>query len=239
MTGAGRQCLSWLRAYDVDLVVAAMDVEPADLEFSPILSSDYVVITPEDHPLAGRTSVTLRELSPHPLVLHTAGTYTRQFVELYMRQHGHSRRVAVEVDGWSAIRDCVEAGLGIAVVPELCLSERDRVWRIPIDDPVRHGYTGRLHAATAVCRHRYDNSFESWRRRSRSRPERGRLTKSYPSQTDRLKQLRMFYYAATLESITRTAEHIGVAQPTVSTQVRELENELGAALFDRSAGASP
>ena len=136
MTGTGRQCLSWLRAYDVDLVVAAMDVEPADLEFSPILSSDYVVITPESHPLAGRTSVTLQELSPHPLVLHTAGTYTRQFAELYMRQHGLSRRVAVEVDGWSAIRDCVEAGLGIAVVPELCLSERDRVWRIPFTDLV-------------------------------------------------------------------------------------------------------
>ena len=136
MTGTGRQCLSWLRAYDVDLVVAAMDVEPADLEFSPILSTDYVVITPEDHPLAGRTSATLQELGPHPLVLHTAGTYTRQFAELYMRQHGLSRRVAVEVDGWSAIRDCVETGLGIAIVPELCLSERDRVWRIPLDNRV-------------------------------------------------------------------------------------------------------
>ena len=51
---------------------------------------------------------------------------------------------------------------------------------------------------------------------------------------DRLKQLRMFYYAASMESITKAAEHLGVAQPTVSTQVRELENELGAALFDRS-----
>ena len=137
MTGTGRQCLNWLRAYEVDLVVAAMDVEPADLEFSPILSSDYVVITPEDHALAGRTSVKLQELSPHPLILHTTGTYTRQFAEMYMRQHGLSRRVAVEVDGWSAIRDCVEAGLGIAVVPELCLSESDRVWRIPLNDLVR------------------------------------------------------------------------------------------------------
>ena len=136
MTGNGRQCLSWLRAYEVDLVIAAMDVEPADLEFFPILSSDYVVITPEGHPLAGRTSVKLRDLTPHPLILHTTGTYTRQFAEMYMRQHDLFRRVAVEVDGWSAIKACVEAALGIAIVPELCLSDGDRLCRIRCDDLV-------------------------------------------------------------------------------------------------------
>ena len=51
---------------------------------------------------------------------------------------------------------------------------------------------------------------------------------------DRLKQLRAFYYAAHLESITQAAERLEVTQAAVSTRVRALEQELDAELFDRS-----
>ena len=51
---------------------------------------------------------------------------------------------------------------------------------------------------------------------------------------DRLKQLRAFYYAAHLESITRAAERLEITQAAVSTRVRALEEELEAELFDRS-----
>ena len=51
--GTGRQCLSWLRAYEVDLVFAEMDLQPTDVEFRPVLSSDYLLITSEDRPLSG------------------------------------------------------------------------------------------------------------------------------------------------------------------------------------------
>ena len=108
-----------------------MDVEPPDLQCYPVCSADYVLITPEAHPLAGRDSATLRDLSDWPLVAQTARTQTRQFGEMFLRQHRIPYRIEVEVDGWDAIKACVEAGLGIAVVPELCLDDRDRVRRIP------------------------------------------------------------------------------------------------------------
>ena len=50
---------------------------------------------------------------------------------------------------------------------------------------------------------------------------------------DRLRQLRAFCQAARLGSITRAAAHLGLSQPAVSLHVRELENELEAALFER------
>ena len=135
-TGTGRECLRWLRAYEVDLVIAAMDVEPPDLEYLPVVSANYVLITSEAHPLAGRESVTLRDLSDWPLIAQTAGTHTRQFGEMFLRQHRIPFRVDVEVDGWDAIKAYVEAGLGIAVVPELCLDDRDRLWRFPFDEHI-------------------------------------------------------------------------------------------------------
>ena len=132
--GTGRQCLSWLRAYEVDIVFAAMDLQPSDVEFHPVLSSDYLLITSEDHPLSGRDSVTPREMCAYPLVAHTGGTYIRQLGDIFLRQQGIASDVVVSVDGWEVIKEYVEAGLGVAVVPDLCVTERDRVWRIPFKD---------------------------------------------------------------------------------------------------------
>lgn len=50
---------------------------------------------------------------------------------------------------------------------------------------------------------------------------------------DRLRQLRAFCQAAHLSSITQAVESLGVSQPSVSIQIRELENELDTVLFDR------
>ena len=131
-TGSGRDCLQWLRAFEVDLVIAAMDVEPPDLRFHPVISSELVLITPEDHPLAGRESATLQDLSAYPVISHTPGMHVRESGEMFLHQNRIPFRLAVEIDGWDGIKAYVEAGFGIAVVPDLCLDKRDRVRRIPL-----------------------------------------------------------------------------------------------------------
>ncbi len=48
-----------------------------------------------------------------------------------------------------------------------------------------------------------------------------------------LRQLRSFCMAAKLRSISKAAEQLGCGQPTVTTHVKKLEEELGTVLFDR------
>jgi DNA-binding transcriptional LysR family regulator len=50
---------------------------------------------------------------------------------------------------------------------------------------------------------------------------------------NRLQQLRGFCYAARTKSISKAAEKMSLSQPSVSLQIKALELELGAKLFDR------
>ena len=46
-------------------------------------------------------------------------------------------------------------------------------------------------------------------------------------------QLLSFYHAARLRSITKAAQSLKIAQPTVTAHLKKLEDELGIVLFDR------
>ena len=133
-TGTGRQRLDWLRDYELDLVVAAMDGTPPDMEFHPFLESELVLITPVGHPLAGRRSVDLEEASAYSFIWHTAEHYIRQAANVIMRLHGVDPEVAVEVNGWGVIMNYVAAGAGIAVVPDVCIADRDPVSKVRLPD---------------------------------------------------------------------------------------------------------
>jgi DNA-binding transcriptional LysR family regulator len=58
-------------------------------------------------------------------------------------------------------------------------------------------------------------------------------TKSIRYKQNRLQQLRGFCYAARKKSISKAAEKMLLSQPSVSLQVKALEQELGARLFER------
>ena len=156
--GAAIECLSWLRGHEADLAFAAMDVVPDDLEFHPLFSSPYELITPEDHPLSALALAHPRHLVGHPQVAHARHSDIRHFSEMFLRQHGVAPDVVVSVDGWESVKECVEAGLGIAIVPRLCLSARDRVRRVPFAStlpPRRYGCVTRRDGVAPLAVERF------------------------------------------------------------------------------------
>ena len=126
-SGAGTERMEWLRAFELDLVVAAFDVVPPDLEVHPLVEADAVVITPEDHPLGRRQRIYFEELAGHPLVVPPAGSNIRGIIDTVLGLHGVRPPVALEVDGWGPTINHVAAGVGVAFVPELCVSGREPV----------------------------------------------------------------------------------------------------------------
>ena len=105
-----------------------------DILYHHIAYYDLVLITASDHPLAGRETVSPKELAAHPAVAPTPSTYSRQLQDTAAQRFGVDARVAIEVGRWGVIKRYVETGLGIAIVPSLCLSENDALSTIPIED---------------------------------------------------------------------------------------------------------
>lgn len=136
-----------LLADEVEFVVGMRDVIPEDiLEYRQIFTYDIVLITALDHPLADRASVSPEEAAAYPAVVPSPGSYSQYYGETAARRFGIDTKIAIEVGGWGVMKRYVEAGFGIAIVPSVCVSERDRLSVIPLTEhfPTRsYGLTTR------------------------------------------------------------------------------------------------
>jgi DNA-binding transcriptional LysR family regulator len=88
------------------------------LRVLPYRTDRLVVITPDDHPLRGRTSVTFAEVAEHDLVGPQKGSYLNQLVLRAAAELDRPLRLRIRVNGFEPARGMVEAKLGIALVPE-------------------------------------------------------------------------------------------------------------------------
>ena len=129
----GRDGLAMLRSDDADLAVGSMLEVPDDINYRPFVTYRPTLITPLDHPLAGRQSVTLEDIAPYGLILPPRHLSTWRMVDLVFKQHNVPYKVTLEAGGWEVIKKYVELGLGISIVTDVCLTGEEELSRIQLD----------------------------------------------------------------------------------------------------------
>jgi DNA-binding transcriptional LysR family regulator len=121
----GRDGMAMLHAEEAEFAVGSMLEVPQDIEYRPIVTFHPVLITPLDHPLADFEDVTLRDISPHGLILPPRHLSTWRLVKHAFEQHNVEYTVTLEAGGWEVIKKYVELGLGISIVTDVCLTGRE------------------------------------------------------------------------------------------------------------------
>ncbi|WP_431930411.1 LysR substrate-binding domain-containing protein [Nonomuraea jabiensis] len=126
-----------LRSQDVDLCVASQPIPAEGLESVELLDEGVGLAVPLDHPLAGRTSVSIEELADQPFVSAGRGHWQRRLLDRLFAARDLTPKIVCEVDELSAIAALISAGLGVGLVPAFARSSPTRVpaaW-VPVDSP--------------------------------------------------------------------------------------------------------
>jgi DNA-binding transcriptional LysR family regulator len=130
---------------ETDIVI--MGEPPTDVELvaEAFMENPLVAIAAPDHPLADRKGIRLAELAGHRFVQRESASGTRAAVARFFEGHGLTVRPGLEMRSNEAIKQAIEAGLGVGMVSLHTLELELETGRIVVLDVeelpiVRHWY---------------------------------------------------------------------------------------------------
>jgi DNA-binding transcriptional LysR family regulator len=108
--------LRHLTENSIDLALMGKPPEGYDLVAKPLLENPLVVIAATGHLLVNEKKIPLQRLVVEPLIGREQGSGTRSALEKFLAEHGYNYEAAMEMNKNEAIKQAVEAGLGLGVV---------------------------------------------------------------------------------------------------------------------------
>ena len=130
--------LDLVKSGDVDLGIGSLIRPDPEIAHERLFTDRLCAFAPEDHPLARRRQIPLRDLRDCPLILTGLDTSVRQIIERTLAAERLPVQVAQEATYMTTAIGMVQAGLGIAILPESALMPEPGSWLrvIAIKDPV-------------------------------------------------------------------------------------------------------
>ena len=118
----------------LDLAIVTADGLPAAVERLPYLEEDYVLAVSALHPLSRKKDVRLADLANEPFILFPTGYKLREVTLAACKRAGFEPRIALDGGAMQSALEFVAAGLGVALVPELALTNAINIRRLAIAD---------------------------------------------------------------------------------------------------------
>ncbi|MDA8129487.1 MAG: LysR substrate-binding domain-containing protein [Betaproteobacteria bacterium] len=139
------EVLDLLAANRIDLAIMGQVPEHLGLEAIRFMDNPLVVIAPLDHPLARKKTVGIEALAAESFVVREAGSGTRAAMERFFAARGLEIRSSMEMNSNEAIKQAVQAGLGLGVLSLQTLEMERALKRLAVldveDFPImRHWY---------------------------------------------------------------------------------------------------
>ncbi|WP_422928936.1 LysR substrate-binding domain-containing protein [Singulisphaera sp. PoT] len=107
---------------DLDLGIGLDPPRTPGVEFEPLFTTDFVLIAPDDHHLAVRTDLALRDLNGESLILvPRKGSWLRWHTDEALDAARVELRCSIELDTVEAILAAITQGVGVAFLPAAVL----------------------------------------------------------------------------------------------------------------------
>ena len=108
--------LRQLETNETDIALMGRPPDGAELVAQPFMDNPLVVIAPPSHPLTRRRAIPLAELKQETFLMREQGSGTRMAMERFFAEKGLTPSGSIEMTSNEAIKQSVEAGLGLGVV---------------------------------------------------------------------------------------------------------------------------
>ncbi len=108
--------LRQLAANETDIVLMGRPPDELDLVAEPFMDNPLVIIAAPSHALAAQKSIPLTNLQNETFLLREHGSGTRTTMERFFAENEMSLTSSVEMNSNEAIKQSVEAGLGLSLV---------------------------------------------------------------------------------------------------------------------------
>ena len=99
-----------------DLVIMGQPPEGVDVVSETFMENPLVIIAPANHPFAIEKNISLKHFEDEHFVVRESGSGTRSAIQRFFDLHGVSFHTGIEMSSNEAIKQAVEAGLGLGIV---------------------------------------------------------------------------------------------------------------------------
>ncbi|MEZ5448585.1 MAG: LysR family transcriptional regulator [Thiolinea sp.] len=130
----GQSGMKLLLDDQVDLAIGPLLQVPDTIIYQPFATFRSILIVARDHPLADKTEISLEDISPYGLILPPKNQSTWRMVDTVFRQHEIPYSVSMEAGGWEIVKKYVEMGVGVSIVTDVCLTGKEHIIGIPLDN---------------------------------------------------------------------------------------------------------
>jgi DNA-binding transcriptional LysR family regulator len=129
----------------VDLVIMGQPPAATDVEAEAFMDNPLVVVAPPDHPLARKKKIPLARLQEETFLVRESGSGTRSAMERFFNERGMKLKTGMEVGSNEAIKQSVQAGLGLGLLSRATIEQELTLKRLVVldieDFPImRHWY---------------------------------------------------------------------------------------------------
>ena len=101
-----------------------LPIDDPELVIDPLFAEDLLLIVPDDHQFANRSSMALGDLDDIPLLLPPKGTALRRILDRAAASAGITLRAQAEIDGVRLLASLAIEGYGAAIVPATAVPRR-------------------------------------------------------------------------------------------------------------------
>ena len=100
----------------IDMAIMGQPPDNLDIVSQSFMENPLVVVAPPDHPLCKKEKITVKRLSQEVFLVREPGSGTRSAMERFFKQHGVRLITGMETDTTEAIKQAVQAGMGLGIM---------------------------------------------------------------------------------------------------------------------------